>query len=73
VNVADLSKLPYERDIRIPAKGETKLTVFIGSVPYKDPIVYKYFDYYVPTPSPSDQPGDTPEGEPGLPDAPVEP
>ena len=72
-NVADLSNLPYERDIRIPAKGETKLTVFIGSVPYKDPIVYKYFDYYVPTPSPSDQPGDTPEGEPGLPDAPVEP
>ena len=45
-NIATPENLPFERDIRIPAKGETKLTVFIGSAMYKEPIVFKYFEYY---------------------------
>lgn len=50
--ISSIEKLPYQRDVRIPAKGETKLTIFIGSVIYKEPIIYKYFDHYKETPEP---------------------
>jgi len=56
VNVASIANLPYQRGVRIPAKGETKLTVFIGSVLYKEPIIYKYFDYYQANPAPDESP-----------------
>ncbi|MFA5341263.1 MAG: Stk1 family PASTA domain-containing Ser/Thr kinase [Clostridia bacterium] len=55
-NVASISNLPYTRTVRISAKGETKLTVFIGSVIYKEPIIYKYFDYYQEPPTPDQNP-----------------
>ncbi|MBP7343596.1 MAG: Stk1 family PASTA domain-containing Ser/Thr kinase [Clostridia bacterium] len=55
-NVASISNLPYRKDVRIPAKGETKLTVFIGSVIYKEPIIFKYFDYYQEVPTPNESP-----------------
>lgn len=44
--IRDIGDFPYEKEIRLPAKGETRISVFIGSVLYKEPYVLKYFEYY---------------------------
>lgn len=53
VTLQSTNDIPYVRTIRIPAKGETKLTLFLGANRYKPTVTYLYDDYYV-APAPTD-------------------
>ncbi|MFA7672666.1 MAG: Stk1 family PASTA domain-containing Ser/Thr kinase [Clostridia bacterium] len=62
VTLQSIDDIPYTRTIRIPAKGQTKLTVFLGANRYKPAVTYIYEDYWV-APQPTEDP-DVPADEP---------
>lgn len=65
VTLQSIDDIPYTRTVRIPAKGQTKLTVFLGANRYKPAITYLYDDYYV-APEPTGDPGVPTETPPQI-------